>query len=171
MTVMTVAFMFCKEINGFSRQEFINQKDCIQIERSRKLNTLHLVTVVQADVHHVVEDHEEADVVGEEEDVADDARDYTKEGGHLVSLSEEREDLEDNGHHEQQDVEDDVGIDEVLPVLPDPVDGETEEDQPDEGHDEGQDEDGHEVRKGVTDTPDDGCRVNIGLVWNPSEFS
>ena len=132
------------------------------------------MTVVQADVHHVVEDHEEADVVGEEEDVDDDARDDTKGhlvSGHLVSLSEEREDMEDNRHHQQQDVEDDVGIDEVLPVLPDPVDGKAEEDEPDEGHDEGQDVDGHEVRRGIIETPEYSCRVYVGLVWNPREFS
>ena len=49
------------------------------------------------------------------------------------------ENLETNLHHHQHHVEDDVGVDGTLPVLPDPVDADGEEACPDKRQDEGDD--------------------------------
>ena len=82
------------------------------------------MAVVQADVHNVVEDHEVADLV----DIAHDGQETSD--NLKRNLSKEIDDLENYKHH----VEHDVGLDEALSVLPDPVDGEGEEDHPDDSH-------------------------------------
>ena len=88
-----------------------------------ELHGPHLIGVFHPDLHNVVEDHEVADLV----DIAHDGQtsDNLKR-----NLSKEIDDLENYKHHGEHD----VGLDEALSVLPDPVDGEGGEDHPDDSH-------------------------------------
>ena len=107
------------------------------------LNRLHLLIVLWNDVHDVVQDHEIANVEDEVDHAQDDTDDQTTEvTTRIVTVtSEVRDNLENNLNHQHHDVEDDVGVNEALPVLPDSVNAEGEEDQPDDFEDEGHDED------------------------------
>ena len=72
---------------------------------SSNLNSIHLVVVLQTDVHDVVEDHEVAEVVNEVDDAQDDVGDHNDQG---VRLGEDREDSE-KLHQRHHQGEDDVG--------------------------------------------------------------
>ena len=108
------------------------------------LNRLHLLILLRIDVHDVVEDHEVANMEDEVDQAHDDTDDQTAETARVVTLSiEVRENLEKDLNHHQHHDKWDVHVDEALPVLPDSVDAEGEEDHPD-GQDEDRDEEGFE---------------------------
>ena len=74
-------------------------------------------------------------------DADQDSRNGENNIGGWIWICEDREDLESNGCHQQDDVEDDVGIEEPLPVLPDAVNSNADEDNPNKSKDGGGDED------------------------------
>jgi len=88
------------------------------------------LVVFHIDVHNVVEDNEVANVV---EVVIEDERDSDSIDGREDSPS--IDDIEDNLYRHHHDAEDDVGVDESLAVLPEPMNGEAVKSYP-EGHQE-----------------------------------
>ena len=93
------------------------------------------MSVVQTEVHDVVEDHDVADVIQVVDGAHENDGDYIN---HEVTLSEE-ENEEDYLQDQQHNVEDDVGFDEGLHLLH--LLGEDGEDHPDKRQDDGTEED------------------------------
>ena len=116
----------------------------VQLSKKRCLLRLLLMDVVR--VHDVVEDHKKNVVVDEAGDAVEEARDHADFDGEVIQQSEENE-KQHNLDQQPHDVEDDVGLDEVLPVLPNSLHSQGEEDHPDEHHDEGE---GIELKVGPT---------------------
>jgi len=94
------------------------------------LTSMKFLVVFHIDVHNVVEDNEVANVV---EVVVEDERDSDSIDGREDSPS--IDDIEDNLYRHHHDAEDDVGVDESLAVLPEPMNGEAVKSYP-EGHQE-----------------------------------
>ena len=99
------------------------------------------MSVVQTEVHDVVQDHDVADVIQVVDGSHENDGDYFNQE---VTLSEE-ENEEDNLQYQQHNVEDDVGFDEGLHLLH--LLGEDGEDHPDERQDDGTEEDCRQHRQ------------------------
>ena len=81
------------------------------------LRILHLLFIFKVNHHDVGENHKESNVVEEQSNASEDA---WNPGNESASYPE-GEQPESNRSHDE--VEDDVGVEEFLPLLPDAVDG------------------------------------------------